>query len=123
MIASRKFPQAQALQLPQATDVAQMLMNVADGKADIAFLEPTLANEYIKNNPGKVKNISTDKPVVIYGNVMMIKKGEFTFKTMMDSALTELLDSGYVEELINKYEKDYPGGFYPVAAPYSVPQK
>lgn len=122
-IASKQFPQAQTLQLPQTTDISQMLMNVADGKADIAFLEPTTANEYIKNNPGKVKNISTERPVVIYGNVMMIKKGEFTFKTMVDSAITELLDSGYVEELISKYEKDYPGGFYRVAAPYSVPQK
>jgi len=123
LIASRQFPNAQTLQLPQSTDVSQMLLNVADGKADMAFLEPTIANEYIKNNPGKIKNVSIDKPVVIYGNVMMIKKGEFTFKTTMDNAITELLNNGYVDGLISQYEKDYPGGFYHVAAPYIVPQK
>src|SRR3990167_2846385 len=112
LIASRQFPNAQTLQLPQSTDVSQMLLNVADGKADMAFLEPTIANEYMKNNPGKVKNVSVDKPVVIYGNVMMIRKGEFAFKTMMDNAITELLNNGYVDGLIDQYEKDYPGGFY-----------
>jgi polar amino acid transport system substrate-binding protein len=121
-IASRQFSNAQTLQLPQATDVSQMLLNVVDGKADMAFLEPTLANEYIKNNPGKVKYVSQDKPVVIYGNIMMIKKGEFTFKTAIDNAIIELLNNGYVDELIDQYEKEYPGGFYRVAAPYVVPQ-
>ncbi len=121
LIASRQFPKAQTLQLPQTADVSQMLLNVVDGKADMAFLEPTVANEYIKNNPGKVKNISIVKPVVVYGNIMMVKKGEFEFKTAMDNAFNELLSSGYIDDLINQYEKDYPGGFYRVAVPYVVP--
>ncbi|HCU00255.1 TPA: hypothetical protein DIC20_00950 [Candidatus Dependentiae bacterium] len=123
LIASRQFPNAQTLQLPQSTDVSQMLLNVADGKADMAFLEPTIANEYMKNNPGKVKNVSVDKPVVIYGNVMMIRKGEFAFKTMMDNSITELLNNGYIDGVIDQYEKDYPGGFYRASVPYVVPQK
>ena len=122
LIASRQFPKAQTLQLPQLTDVSQMLLNVVDGKADMAFLEPTVANAYIKNNPGKVKNVSVTKPVVIYGNVMLIKKGEFTFKSAIDNAIIELLNNGYVDGVINNYEKDYPGGFYRVAVPYVVSQ-
>ena len=122
LIASRQFPKAQTLQLPQLTDVSQMLLNVVDGKADMAFLEPTVANAYLKNNPGKVKNVSIDKPVVIYGNVMLIKKGEFTFKSAIDNAIIELLNNGYVDGVINNYEKDYPGGFYRVAVPYVVSQ-
>lgn len=120
LIASRQFPDAQTLQLPQLTDVSQMLLNVVDGKADMAFLEPVVANAYMKNNPGKVKNVSVLKPVVIYGNVMMIKKGEFAFKTAVDNAIIELLNNGYIDDLINRYETDYPGGFYRVAAPYVV---
>jgi polar amino acid transport system substrate-binding protein len=121
VIASRQFPNAQTLQLPQSTDVSLMLTNVADGKADMAFLEPTVANAYIKNNPGKIKNISVNKPVVVYGNVMMIKKGELTFKTTIDNALNELLNNGFVDESINKYEAAYPGGFYRAAPAYIVP--
>lgn len=118
VIASRQFPNAKTLQLPQLTDVSQMLLNLADGKVDMAFLEPTVANQYIKNNPGKVRAIS--KPVVVYSNVMLIKKGEFAFKSSIDNALVELLNNGYVDGIISKYEKEYPGGFYKVAVPYVV---
>ena len=121
LIASRQFPKAQVLQLIQSTDVSTMLLNVADNKADMAFLEPAVANTYIKNNPGKVKNISVTTPVVVYGNVMMIKKGEFEFKTAMDNALNELLSNGSVDDFISQYELEYPGGFYHVAVPYVVP--
>ena len=120
LIASRQFPKAKTLQLPQSTDVSQMILNVVDGKADMAFVEPVVANAYIKNNPGKIKIVS-DKPVVIYGNVMLIKKGEFVFKSMIDNAMIELLNNGYVDSVINNYEKDYPGGFYKVALPYTLP--
>lgn len=120
VIASRQFPNAKTLQLPQSTDVSQMLLNVVDGKADMAFLEPTVANAYIKSNPGKVKNVSVQKPVVVYGNVMLIKKGEFTFKSAVDNSLIELLNNGYVDGVIGNYEKEYPGGFYKVAVPYIV---
>jgi hypothetical protein len=54
---------------------------------------------------------------------MMVKKGEFTFKTTIDNAITELLNNGYIDGLIDTYEKDYPGGFYRVAVPYVVPIK
>jgi ABC-type amino acid transport substrate-binding protein len=121
-ITTKQFPNAQTLQLPQSTDVSQMLLNVADGKADMAFLEPTVANQYMKTNPGTIKNVSAEKPVVIYANVMMIKKGEFAFKTMIDNAITESLSNGFIDGVINQYEQEYPGGFYRVAPPYTVPQ-
>lgn len=123
VIAAQKFPNAKTLQLSQLTDTSQLFVNVADGKADMTFQEASTAYQYMKNNPGKIKNISTLKPIVVYGNVMMIKKGEFTFKTAIDNAIVELLSNGFVDDVINKYEKDYPGGFYRVAAPYVAPQK
>lgn len=122
-ITVKQFPKAQTLQLPQTTDVSQMLLNVADGKADMAFLEPTVANQYMKTNPGKIKNVSINKPVVVYGNIMMIKKGEFAFKTMIDNGIDESLSNGFIDGVISQYEKEYPGGFYRVASPYIVPQK
>ncbi len=120
VVASRQFPNAQTLQLPQSTDVSQMLLDVADGKADMAFLEPTIANQYMKNNPGRIKLVG--KPLVTYGNHMLIKKGEFEFKSMIDNSISELINNGYVESLISSYEKDYPGIFYRLAVPYMMPQ-
>jgi|SRR3989344_6994436 len=123
LIASRQFPDAQTVQLPQLTDLSQMLLNVVDGKADMTFAEPAIANAFIKNNPGKIKNVSLLKPVMIYGNSILLKKGEFELKSSLDTAITELLSSGYVDDVIARYEKDYPSGFYKVAVPYAIPIK
>ena len=48
---------------------------------------------------------------------MMVKKGEVEFKSMLDTAIEELLNSGFVDEIIRKYVPE-PGAFYPVARPY-----
>ncbi|MSR71666.1 MAG: transporter substrate-binding domain-containing protein [Candidatus Taylorbacteria bacterium] len=119
-IASQKFPNAKTLQLPQLTDVSQLFVNVADGKGDMTFQDSSTGYQYMKNNPGKIKNVSSLKPIVVYANVMMIKKGEFAFKSTIDNAIIELQSNGFLDDVITKYEKDYPGVFYRVAAPYVV---
>jgi len=122
LIAKRQFPNAQTVQLPQLTDVSQMLLNVVDKKADMTFIEPTVANAFMKSNPGKIKNVSASHPVAVYGNVILVKKGEFEIKSSLDNAINELLSNGYVDDVLNQYQKDYPGGFYRVAVPYVVSQ-
>jgi ABC-type amino acid transport substrate-binding protein len=121
-IASQKFPNAKTLQLPQLTDVSQLFVNVADGKGDMTFQDSSTGYNYMKNNPGKIKNVTPLKPIVVYGNVMMIKKGEFVFKSAIDNAINELLNNGFVDGVIDGYEKDFPGGFYRAAVPYVVSQ-
>jgi ABC-type amino acid transport substrate-binding protein len=116
-IASQSFPNAKTIQLPQLTDLSQVFVNVADGKADMAFQSIDVSYQYMKNNPGKVKMIT--KPLVVYGDAMMVRKGEFTFKSAIDNAIIELLNNGYVDSVIKKYEKTYPGAYHRVAAPYS----
>lgn len=121
-IASQKFPNAKTLQLPQLTDVSQLFVNVTGGKGDMTFQDSSTGYQYMKSNPGKIKNASPIKPIVVYANVMLIKKGEFAFKSTIDNAIIELQSNGFVDDVITKYEKDYPGAFYRVAAPYVVSQ-
>ena len=120
VIAAQDFPNAKTLQLPQLTDVSQLFVNLVDGKGDMTFQDAGAANQYMKNNPGKIKSIS--QPLVVYGDAMMVKKGEFTFKAMIDNAVIELLNNGYVNNVISKYEKEYPGGYRRVAVPYVISQ-
>ncbi|MFA6270040.1 MAG: transporter substrate-binding domain-containing protein [Candidatus Paceibacterota bacterium] len=121
-IATQKFPNAKTLQLPQLTDVSQLFVNVVDGKADMTFQDAGTAYQYMKNNPGKIRNASPVKPLVVYGDVMMVKKGEFVFKSAIDNAMIELLNNGFLDSTISKYEKDYPGSIYRVNVPYVVPK-
>jgi ABC-type amino acid transport substrate-binding protein len=118
VIAAQNFPNAKTLQLPQLTDVSQLFVNVADGKGDMTFQDSSTADQYMKNNPGKIKLISS--PLVVYGDVMMVKKGEYSLKTTIDNAINELLNNGFIDSVINKYQKDYTVGFQRIAAPYRI---
>ena len=51
---------------------------------------------------------------------MLVKKGEFELKSSLDNAINELLGNGYIDDVLDRYEKDYPGGFYRVALPYVI---
>jgi len=119
-IAQSSFPNAKVISLPQDTQASQLLLNVTTGKADVTFVEPAIAEEFLANNPGSIKNIAKNNPVRYFGNTMAVPKNQDGFKSMINTALEELLNSGKAEELIKKYEK-YPGSFYPVASPYTLP--
>jgi cystine transport system substrate-binding protein len=120
VIADADFPAAKRLSMPQLTDFSQNFLNVAAGKADIALSEPDLAFRFLRNNPGTVQNVSGVKPVRIFPNCWMFRRGEFEFKAMLDTVLDEVITSGAMDKIINKYEP-VPDSIYPVAPPYQTP--
>jgi polar amino acid transport system substrate-binding protein len=119
IIAQAQFPKAQKVSLPQNSDVSQLLLNVSQNKADVTFVEPFFGAGFMKSNPGALKNIALQRPIRVFGNTMMFKRGETEFKQMMNSAFEELLNQGYVDDLISKYEP-FPGAFYRAQQPYRV---
>jgi polar amino acid transport system substrate-binding protein len=119
IIAQAQFPKAQKVSLPQNSDVSQLLLNVSQNKADVTFVEPFFGAGFMKTNPGALKNVALQKPLRVFGNTMMFKRGETEFKQMMNAAFEELLNQGYIDELISKYEP-FPGAFYRAQQPYKV---
>ena len=117
LIARTQFPQAQRVALPQNAEIPQLFLEVANNKADVLFAEPYFAYGYLKNNPGKVRNIAEDRPVRVLGNDFMMKKDEWQLKQMIDVAIEDLQNSGAIEGTLEKYESA-PGQFYRVALPY-----
>jgi ABC-type amino acid transport substrate-binding protein len=117
IIASSQFPLAQKISLPQNSDVSQVMLNVHNAKADITFVEPFIAEQYLKNNPNSVRNIIPSNPIRTFGNCFMFKKGQPEFKRMLDVAIAEVLNKGFVEKSIAKYEI-VPNTFYRVQKPY-----
>jgi polar amino acid transport system substrate-binding protein len=120
IIARSEFPNASRVSLPQLSDLSQILLNVARGRADVTFVEPHIGFQFLKNNPGTVKNIAEAKPIRIFPNSMMFKKGQVEFKSMLDTALEELINIGHVDKIIDKYEP-YPGIFYRTSFKYRTP--
>lgn len=120
VIAAEDFPKAKKLSLTQLSGVEQVLLNVASGKADASFEEPAVALEFLKHNPNTIESISKTKPIRVFPNCWMFKRGQMEFKNMIDTALSQLINSGATEKIIGKYEK-HPGTLYRPALPYELP--
>lgn len=119
-IAREDFPKARTVSLPQLTDLARMLLTVETGKADVTFMEPASAAPYVDNNPGKVEIVKTDRPIRVFSNCWMSKRGQMEFKNMLDTALAQLINSGAMEKILVRYEPS-PNTLYRAALPYRAP--
>ncbi|OQX18215.1 MAG: hypothetical protein BWK76_08185 [Desulfobulbaceae bacterium A2] len=116
-IAQTQFPHAKVVSYPESAGEGQIFLDVASSKVDIFFEEPAKGLRYVKNNPGQVKNIATEHPVKVFSNVFLLPAGDFRLKEMIDTALAEVENSGFVERAIRKHEPA-PNAYYRVAPPY-----
>ncbi len=119
VIAQADFPQAKKLAMPQMTDISQNFLNVITKKADIVIGEPGLAGRFMKKNPGTLEIVDPDKPIRIFPACWMFKRGEAEFKAMIDTVLDEVINSGEMERIIRKHEKE-PLAVFSVAKPYRL---
>lgn len=117
LLSRQMFPKAQRVSLPQLSDNSQMMLNVVQGRADVTFAEAQAGRQFLRGNSSALENIAAEKPIRIFPAVMMFKKDQSSFKSMLDTALQELINSGFIEEVIRRYAQD-PRDFYPVAYPY-----
>lgn len=117
IIAQLDYPKAKQESLTQMSDVSQVLLNVATGKADVTFAEPAIALEYMAMNPGRIKEVKSVKPVRVFPNAMIVGKGEIELLSTLNIAVDELINNGFVNRVIEKYEK-YPGSFQKVDLPF-----
>lgn len=116
-IAQTQFPHAKLLSYPEAVGEGQLFLDVTTRKADAFFEEPAKGFLFVKNNPGKLKNIAADKPVKVFPNVFLLPGGDYRMKEMIDTALAEIENSGVVERILRKYEPS-PNAYLRVALPY-----
>jgi ABC-type amino acid transport substrate-binding protein len=118
LIAAQDFPKAKLVSAPNMMDETHMLLDVASGKADITFIETYIGAEFIKNNPDSVKPIFATQPLRVFGNTIAIPAHEPQLKSMLDSALVQMLNGGFVDHAIKAYE-NIPNAILRVAKPYA----
>ncbi|MDR0231394.1 MAG: ABC transporter substrate-binding protein [Dysgonamonadaceae bacterium] len=104
LIARTDFPNAKRVSSTQVTEISQKFLDLASNKCDVVFTEPYYAYEYLRNNPGTIKNIAESNPIRLFGNCYMFKKNEFQLQQMLNVAIQDLINSGYVDKIISKYE-------------------
>lgn len=120
-IATADFPQAKHISIGEMAHTSQLLEDVATKKADATFNELMLLQNYNKTSGKKLKAIGLDKPPLRYfASTIMMGPNETQLKTMIDVAIGELIQSGFVDKLIKKYEGKEQL-YLRVAKPYSQP--
>ena len=111
VFAKQFFPLATQISLPQSAPFSDLLLQVTTGKADIVFAEPTTVYEFIKNNPDSLRQLtSVDQPLLVVPNVLLLPRGEYEFKQMIDNGLREMFNSHLIDMAIDKYEA-YPHSY------------
>jgi len=105
IVAKEDYPKADVLAMPNLTDVSQVYMNVASGKADIAFTEPSTAAPFLEKNPGQLRRVDAP-PVRMQSGGVSIAVGEEELKALLNTTIESMLSTGYVERLFIKSEKD-----------------
>jgi ABC-type amino acid transport substrate-binding protein len=101
-IAKEDFPEAKIVTLPQLSSTAEVFLNILNGKADIAFVEPSTANDFIKNNAGKIDRVG-NTAIRTLGNSFAFKRGENAMISMWNVAIQELITDGTVARTLEKY--------------------
>lgn len=110
-IAAADFPKAQVLTLPNMTDFSQVLVNVADKKADFTIVDAYTFGTYNEHNPGKLHIVAPDKPIRIYPVSYVFSAQDVVFRDAVNAALDELILDGTIDRIIAKYDR-YPHSYY-----------
>lgn len=104
IIARTLYPKAPVVELSAAQGGSMLFENVATGKADVIFQDPFTFSMYDKQNPNKLRKVPVDKDVGVFYAAYAMKLDDGHFKTIIDAALTEFLDRGYIEKLAKDYQ-------------------
>lgn len=113
------FPISRKISLPENTDFGISFADVTSKKADLIIMEPYQAQRYLAKNPNSIKRLNLALPLKVYGNCFMFKKGEFEYEHMLNTILQDLINEGFVDKLIEKYE-EYPNSFLRVNKPFTI---
>jgi ABC-type amino acid transport substrate-binding protein len=110
-LALEKLPKATPQFLPQNASGAEAIMYVVTKKADIAFLDEALVNDFHKTNPGKLRKVAGIGPARVFGEHITVKAGEYRLRDMIDMAILQLANDGVLAQIADRYSKEYNSAF------------
>jgi len=106
--AKQIFPKAKTTSIPDMADTSQLLEDITHNKADATINSPELLYQFLDKNPGTLRNLTPDNPVNAASNTIMIKPNQYQFKMMLDVTLQGLLNSGFIDAELKKYQSYHP---------------
>ncbi|MDD5585845.1 MAG: transporter substrate-binding domain-containing protein [Alphaproteobacteria bacterium] len=123
-LAKEKFPRASIKSLPPSASVSDVMLQVTTNKADLVMMDRGTANGFSKANNGRLKAVPGVAPIQIYPELVFLKRGEFHLRDIINSALDQLKNDGFIEQTINKYNGTFDSDYlFPTKDFSSSPKK
>ena len=101
---SKRFPKTKVLALPELDTNADEIQSLLTNKVDFIILDSATIDNYTAQNPGKVKILFLNQPIVLFPNVMLLPPEEAQLKEMIDDTLLNIEYDGTLDSILNAYK-------------------
>lgn len=105
-IASDLFPKGRQISFPSNVHAGELMLAVLTHKADVFFEDNNKVRQFLKKNPGSLKNVALHSPVRVYPFSFIVRKEAIKLRELLDVAAKELIATGYVDKLLHDYGGD-----------------
>ena len=105
-IVEERFPKAQLHSLSHNLPFSQVLVEVADKKADVTISDTNNLGGYLAQNPGKLKVVRVQEPVRIFPVSFLFGPDDHQLKNAVDNALHQMILEGSLDKILDKYEQN-----------------
>lgn len=121
-IAKSELPNVKGVPLPPLGTPADNLMMLLTKKTDMLINARIIVQMYERaNGPGKVRTLKLATPLRVYGGVVGTDIKDGPLHRLVNSMLTEVIQSGTYPRIVGKYEAEFPGAFIPPVGPVKEP--
>jgi len=105
-MADALFPKAGRVMMSQNQSIGEEVAQVTSNKADAVFQDYLSADRFLQNTPGSLKNLSPDKPALIYALTVGFDVHEVELKNMLDVVLSDMDRDGTTRRIVKTYLGD-----------------
>lgn len=105
-MANAMYPKAGRTAMSQNQTIGEQILQVTTGKADALHIDYLTADRFMANAPGSLKNLSLDKPALIYALTVGFNQGEFALRDMVNVVLDDMERDGTIGRIVKTYLGD-----------------
>ena len=102
-VIATRLPKTKTLSLPEMSTNVDEAEALASGKVDFVIDDATTFENYMANNPGKIRNLFPDHPIVVFPVSMLLPPSDMRFKEVIDDTLHNIEYDGTLDDILKSY--------------------
>ncbi|MGE3770077.1 MAG: substrate-binding periplasmic protein [Bdellovibrionales bacterium] len=103
-VTKAEFPNATLVSVPQLVEHSELFVGIAQNKADAILSDPAQAGPFMKNSPGKIREVVARQPVRSFPFGVAVANTEHELANLIGAATREVILSGKMEKVMQANE-------------------